>query len=214
MPADELNFVKFKKILMTVVPKYLRQLFKEQWNRKYQDQQWESSYASGTFLLKEISEKMKDTTSLKLDLKYLRTGNEQEWDAATLIFIMLDSCLDLGDDHSIREDIKMLKDIESSFFGDGSKASMSSKEFVDKIKTIKSIARRIFEETAVVEVNNIENSPEERKMKIKLEQLLNKARSRKGKAYQSDKVLEKGIFFLLDVFSVKYNCMLLVSCVS
>jgi len=189
LSTEKSNFVKAKKVLLNVVPKYLRQLFKEQWNRKHPDQVWESSNASGRLLLKKLSDRMNSDTDFE---KRLTTGNEQKWDVATLVFILLDSGLNLSTNGDMKEDIKVLKGIESSFFADKSKASMSSEDFIEKMDKIKSIARRSFNENAEEEVNDIENSPEERKMKIKLRQLLAKEKSRKRDTDQSGKILEKG----------------------
>ena len=191
LSTEKSNFVKVEKVLLNVVPKYLRQLFKEQWNRNYPDQEWDRSDASRSLLLKKLSDLRNSDTDFK---KKLTTGNEQNWDAATLFLILLDSSLTLSTNGKMREDIKMLKAIDSSFFADKSKASMSSEDFEEKMGKIKSIARRIFNENAEKEVNDIENSPEERKMKIKLRQLLAKEKSRKRDTDQSKKILEKGKF--------------------
>jgi len=189
LSTDKSNFVKAEKVLLNVVPKYLRQLFKEQWNRKFPDQEWDSSHASRSLLLKKLSGRMNSATDFE---KKLTNGNEQEWDAATLFYILLDSSLNLSTNVGMREDIKVLKGIDSAFSDDRSKMSISSEEFIETMDKIKSIARRIFNENAEKEVNDIEISPEERKMKIKLRQLLAKEKSRKRDTDQSAKILEKG----------------------
>jgi len=189
LSTEKSNFVKVKKVLLNVVPKYLRQLFKEQWNSEYPDQQWDSSHASRGLLLKNLSRRMNSATDFE---KKVTTGNEQKWDAATLIFILLDSNLNLSTNVDMVEDIKVLKGIDSAFSADRSKVSMSSEEFIGTMDKIKSIARRIFNENAEREVKDIENSPEERKMKIKLRQLLAREKSRERNTDQSDKILEKG----------------------
>jgi len=189
LSTEKSNFVKVKKILLNIVPKYLRQLFKEQWNRKYPNQEWDSSHVSGSLLLKKLSDRMNSDADFEMKLT---TGNEQKWDATTLIFILLDSSLNLSTNAGMREDIKMLKDIENTFSADRSKVSMSSEEFIENMDKIKRIARRMFNQNAEKEVNDIENSPEERKMKIKLRQLLAKKKSRIRDTNQSDKILEKG----------------------
>ena len=210
LSTEKSNFVKVKKVLLNVVPKYLRQLFKEQWNRKYPDEEWDSSHASGILLLQKLSDRMNSNSDFE---KKLTTGNEQKWDAATLFFILLDLSLNLSTSVSMREDIKMLKDIESDFSADRSKVSMSSEDFNENMDKIKGISRRIFNQNAEKEVNDIENSPEERKMKIKLRQLLAKKKSRKRDTNQSDKILEKGKLSIC-CFQWKNTCILLVSCPS
>ena len=210
LSTEKSNFVKVKKVLLNVVPKYLRQLFKEQWNSEYPDQQWDSSHASRGLLLKNLSRRMNSATDFE---KKVTTGNEQKWDAATLIFILLDSNLNLSTNVDMVEDIKVLKGIDSAFSADRSKVSMSSEEFIGTMDKIKSIARRIFNENAEREVKDIENSPEERKMKIKLRQLLAREKSRERNTDQSDKILEKGKFSIC-CFQLPNICILLVSCPS
>ena len=83
------NFVRLAKIILEIVPANLRILFETEWNKKFQNNPWDDTPTSGSFLVKEIN---KSGVKCRNDIKQaLTTGDKNKWDCTTMSFVLLDS---------------------------------------------------------------------------------------------------------------------------
>ena len=174
--------MKVRKILLEVIAKCLRRYFIEKWNILHPDQAWKSNTTSGEIIVRKLSDTVIQNKDNEEMIKALKSGNEKQWDIATLTFVLLDSNLELIEDQrntafNTRKEIEYLRDIESSFSAIKSSMSCPSDEYKDIVARIKQM--NVFGEKALQEIDDIDNSPLERKMKIKLRQLEDKEKSRK-----------------------------------
>ena len=186
---EETNFVKITKIVLEIVPKYLRECFKQQWNKKYPNQQWQSNTVSGNFLFGELGCGIKSNKSREVYIDKLREGNEQQWDTTTLVFAMVQSGLNLidgcraKDQRSsplrISEELEIVRDVRNSVFAHACNMSCSNEDFTCIIARIKCVARNIFIQGAEDEIENIEKSQIETQMTAHLKMQLDLERSHK-----------------------------------
>ena len=111
-------YEKLSVIISEIVPEYLRQYFIDRWNAKFPEQPWKSgSESSGNDLIKAIPEKdlkRKDRKKFNGYKDKLHCGNEQEWDTAILIHIMIDFGLNICD-NSVKGHIIKLREASSQF---------------------------------------------------------------------------------------------------
>ena len=185
---EEANFVKITKVVLEIVPKYLRECFKQQWNKKYPSHQWQSNKVSGNFLFGELGCGIKSNKSREVYVNKLREGNEQQWDTTTLVFAMVQSGLSLIDGCRpkndrisplrISEEIEIVRDVRNSVFAHASTMSCSNEDFACIIARIRCVARNIFIQGAEKEIENVENSPLETQMTTHLKLQLNLEKSR------------------------------------
>ena len=184
--------MKIRKILVDVAPKYMRKYFIEKWDNTYPEEKWKSGISSGESLVNKIADEVKSKEHEEIIGK-LKFGNEKNWDLATLAFALLNSNLKLiarqiSTQISAEEEIKCLIDIESVTANIPS-MTYPLREYDSKIKEIKRIAMNIFGTKSLLEIDDIDNSPLERKMKIKERQLREKEKSRKGGSGQASEDL-------------------------
>ena len=184
LPTDEANCVKIKKMLSDVITDCLRRYFIEKWNLLYPDRRWMSDTMSGESIVKKLSDAVIHNKDNGDKIRALKSGNEKQWDFATLSFVLLDSNLELIEDQSntavnASKDIQHLREIESLF---PARMSCPSGEYKDIVAEIKQM--NIFDEKSLREIDDIDNSPMERKMNIKRKQLEDKEKSRKIRGSQ------------------------------
>ena len=182
LTKERQNFLKLSCILLDIVTKHLRELFKTKWNAKHQDQPWNSDYPSGNRLYNELSPGFKNNKSKKAYIDKMITGNEKEWDTLTLVHVMLESGLNLFEGcrkvskRSIplrtSEKIDIIRNIRNGFFAHLPSMSCSSDDFETVVKDIKSIAKSLFGEEVEKEIGMIENSPVDTKIIENFEKLL------------------------------------------
>ena len=169
LSEEEENFVRIAKILLDIVPKYLRQLFIEKWNRKYPNHKWKSDRASGEYLFNQLPLRVKIRKARGKVIDKLRSGNENEWNLPTLNFALLDSGLNLvqgcrPDDHRsaplrISEEIDLIRRSRNDIFSGSTSTSCSSYDFMAITSRIKSTARNIFCNHAEQEIMEIVQLP-------------------------------------------------------
>ena len=152
------NYLKISEIVLEIVPKYLRILFKELWDRKYPEMMWQSSEASGEFLGKELGDKFFEDKKNKDCASLILKGNEQDWDTTMLARVMLDNKLDLiQNDSKVRQRVENLKKIRNDSFRRLSKVSYPSDRCADVIGAIKTEVKSLFGEDAEKEIHRAEN---------------------------------------------------------
>ena len=164
LTVGETNFVKFCKVALDVVPKYLRSWFKTKWNEKHPEMQWQSDSTSGEFLFDKLPEKVKKEKRNEIYIRNLRKGNEKEWDTATLAFAILKSGLGLTmpcrpkeermEPLRISEVIDIIKETRNVLIAHVSNMSCPSCVFESVRKDIEYAARNLADDAAR-EINEV-----------------------------------------------------------
>ena len=167
------SYMKSARIILEVIPKYLRECFKKQWNSKYPDQQWQSDNVSGKFLFDKLPENVKSNKSWEKEIIELREGNEQTWDTTTLSFVLLYSGLNLIEASRSRsqrtrpmrvsEGIEIIGEFRK-LFSQPVVFICKDADFSSTIEMVKSAAMDIFGASAEKEIEDIVNSQIEIKM--------------------------------------------------
>ena len=160
-------FIKISKIVLGIVPKYLRKLFIEKWNEKYSNNKWQSDSASGNFLFNEIPNAGKNGRNRVYAME-MQCGNESHWDTTTLLYGMLYSQLSLipryrpDDQRSvplyISEEIDIIRKIRNEFFAHASTMKLPFRTFLEIILKVHSVAENIFGINAEHEIEDIVKS--------------------------------------------------------
>ena len=182
LSIEEINFIKITKIVIEIIPKYLRICFIQQWNKNYPNMKWDSDNTSGIFLFDQLSDKIKNNKGYEMSLEKIKTVNEKSWDTSTLVLVMLNSGLKLikgvrpSNERSnplrISEEIDVIRSIRNLHFAHASSMSCSSADFTKIMTDIKSIARNIFDRDAEKAIDEIEKTQIETKMSTKLRKQL------------------------------------------
>ena len=163
LTGDKGNFCKLTEIILTIVPKYLRQYFKDEWDKANPLMIWNDSPADGKCLTTKI--KIKYPFS---DLKNaLAQGNSNDWDPTALFFVLCKSgviiphCRDppkrvapLRDS----ENIDKLRIIRNEFFAHRSSTSLSLIEFNQAIMDIENVFRIFNWMNGLLEIDAVKKS--------------------------------------------------------
>ena len=164
------NFVKLVKIIIEILPKYLRAIFVDKWDTKYPNHQWTNDPASGQLLHNAIPHSVKkNKRSFHNTLEQMiLTGDIEAWDPTALYFVLLFAGLNLIGTcrpKSIRnppftesENIDRLREIRNEFFGHVTNMSISAVEFGRISAELSAIAKDVFGSTAENEIDQIVNS--------------------------------------------------------
>ena len=163
LSTEESNFMKITRIVLDLVPKYLRNLFIARWDEKFPELKWQSDKASGM----SISRKIKKNGRNRVSFEKLKKGNEQEWDTTTLVFVMLYSNLELIEkardkdkrEHPllISEAIDSLREIRNKYFAHADSMSCPFDVFESVIADARDAAKYLAED-AEKEIEAIVNS--------------------------------------------------------
>ena len=162
LSAEEENFIKITKIVLDIVPKYLRRLFVYCWSksRKYK---WKPDDMSSMMLSTvpvwysniDIGKRhfMDTMTSVRIG----------EWNISTLLFAFLDANMYLVKGCRpvnkrslplrVSEEIDVIRMVKKDFFSDPSSMQCSSVTFTEVTSKIKSVARNIFDADAEIEID-------------------------------------------------------------
>jgi len=182
LAVEEANFVRITKVVVDIVPKHLRQCFKQQWNKKYPNKKWNSDKASGDFIINELRTSITKNEIKQIYVEKLEKGEEQEWDTNTLAFALLDSGLKLIEScrpkcqrtspFRISEGIEIIRDIRKSFFAHAANMSCSYAEVAEITAKIKIVAQNIFGQDAVDEIEEVMRPEIETQLSVDIEQKL------------------------------------------
>ena len=200
LSTEGANSVKISKVILNIVPKHLRSCFTKSWNEKHPDSQWHSDNASGEFLHNKLPEKVKKERGNEKFINNLKKGNEQEWDTATLVFIMLYSGLDLTEPCRpenerkeplrISEAINIINETRNVYFANASNTSCQSDVYSSAMKDIKYAARYLADDVEREIDESVSNSQIEMEM---IAQLMNQFKEEKS-AHQYLAKFLRGIF--------------------
>ena len=166
MSTERANCIMINELLEKFAAKHLRKYFLKQWNIKHQDQLWQSNKSSGQYLVNAISDTTNSKRSVKL-IKELESGNEQQWDTDTLLFVLRHPELKLlkvgrhrrklGGSSNPNEEIELFSSIKEKFSTYKNSFSCPPPEFIDMIESIKQIARNLFGTEAEAELSEMTN---------------------------------------------------------
>ena len=161
------NFVRLAKIILEVIPGNLRILFENEWNKKFQNNPWDNTPASGSFMVKEINK-----TGVKLQpgiKKALDTGDKSQWDPTTLFFVLLYSELKIipktrsptqrKPPLSVSEEIDKLRDIRNGSFGHLASASIDDANYHKVISKIEQIFKNLSWMQGLQDIQTIKSTP-------------------------------------------------------
>ena len=175
---EEENFVKVAKIVLDVVPHYLRKLFITKWEEKYPNEKWQSNNTSGDALVAKIA---------KVNKRYadkLKAGDEQQWDTTILVYVFLYSGLNLID-QLISEKIDIIRETRNEFFGHATQMSCPSHDFTAIVDKLKSVAKNIFGADVEKEIDDIGKVPIDTQSTTNLRQRLEDEKNRNDQFNQS-----------------------------
>jgi len=154
LSPEEENFVKITKVIVEIVPKFLRKCFIEKWDKKYPNRKWKSNEASGKFLFQELPSTTKNDWRKKKYIDNLKKGNEQDWDTTILVFAMLYSGLNLMEPCRPREQrteplrvseaIDIIRNIRNVYFAHAISISCPYKEYARVMKDIRRTTKLLF----------------------------------------------------------------------
>jgi len=186
------NFVKIARIVLDVVPHYLRKLFITKWEKKYPNEKWQSNIISGNALVAKIA---------KVDKRYadrLKAGDEQKWDTTILVYVFLYSNLNLIDQCRnpketripplrISEEIDIIRETRNEYFGHLPQMSCPSHDFTAIVDKLKSVAKNIFDADADAEkeIDDIGKMPIDTQSTANLRQRLEEEKNRNDQFNQS-----------------------------
>ena len=157
---EEENFVKIARIVLDVVPHYLRKLFITKWEEKYPNEKWESNSTSGDALVAKIASVNKNYADK------LKAGDEQQWDTTILVYVFLYSGLKLIDPCRnpkekrnpplrISEEIYIISETRNELFGHATQMSCPWHDLTALVDRLKSVARNIFGVDTEKEIDEI-----------------------------------------------------------
>ena len=196
---EQANFVKLTRVVVDIVPKYLRICFKENWKTKYPNHEWQGNRENGEFLVSEIPGNVKKRGGMTTkNIENIRRGSEETWDTTTLMFVLLFSKLELmpecrqppdtrSDPLLISEEIDRLREIRNSAFGHVRSTLLASDEFLAIMDRIKNVAEEVFGDDAVKVIVNVQSLECETAKIAKLNQKLEEEMRRNEELKQLQK---------------------------
>ena len=189
LSREEEYFVKVTKIVLEIVPKYLRKLFIEKWDQKYPNNKWQSDSASGNFVFTEIPNAAKSGRN-GVYASNMQSGNESDWDFTTLVYAMLYSQLNLipscrpdgqrSEPLLISEEIDSIRKIRNEFFAHSSSMKLPFGTFLEQSWKVYNVAKKIFGIDAELEIEEIVMSNITMDIAELLKQLLSIEQKRNG----------------------------------
>ena len=161
--AEEENFIKITKIIIDIVPKYLRKLFLHYWSKRYSGGTRWSDDTSAMMLLNRIPITVHNNEKTKHYINTIKSVEVGAWSIQTLVFLFLESgmrlfkgCRSVNKRNlplRVSEEIDIIRKVRSDFFADPSSMQCSSIIFREVTSKIKSVARNIFGVDAVNEID-------------------------------------------------------------
>lgn len=163
LTGDKENFSKLTEVILTIVPKYLRQYFKDKWDKKFPQNIWIDSIADGQFLTSKLKCRY-PFTDLK---KQLERGNRCDWDSTALLFVLCSTDVVIpgcrAPPHRTQplrqsENLAELRQIRNDFFAHRVSASIPTTEFNKVISDIEKIFTILNWQNGLQEVESVKQS--------------------------------------------------------
>ena len=166
LTGDKGNFSKLTEVILTIMPKYLRQHFKAKWDDKFPQNIWNDSKAYGQFLASKLK-------SLKCkypfpDLKkQLDQGNKSAWDSTAILFVLCNTDVVIPGCRTpphrtlpLRQSeiLAQLRQIRNDFFAHRGSASIQIIEFNKVISDVENVFTILSWQDDVKEVASVKQS--------------------------------------------------------
>ncbi|XP_065055620.1 NACHT, LRR and PYD domains-containing protein 14-like isoform X2 [Rhopilema esculentum] len=132
------NFFKLVLIIVDIIPKHLRNLFKDSWLQNY-GQPWGDNRQAGDKMKREIA-KFGGTYPNPDVEQNVTNGETEKWDCSTLFFALIFSKLDLLSGES-RIRINNIRAVRNQCFAHSSKAEIPSDIFAQLVEDLAKIFR-------------------------------------------------------------------------
>ena len=161
LTAEEENFVKINKILLDIIPRYLRELFVGHWDIKYPNHKWWSDSSSVDMLLSGFPK-----GSHFIDfVRKMKTEDIEKWGTAALIFAFMNCghrLVEVCRPYDSRvprlclcKELGIIRRIHSDFCRGPCSTQCPSGAFTEAASQIKFVARNIFGFYAEHEIDEI-----------------------------------------------------------
>ena len=161
LTAEEENFIKITKIILDIVPKYLRKLFVCHWDNTYPNHKLQSENLTVEFLLSRVPKACRHLVFVKK----MKEESIEEWGSAALAFAFTDCGHRLIEggrrlDERISplrlsEELDIIRKIHRDFCSNPSSRQCSHATFTNVASQMKSLAMNVFGADAEREVNEI-----------------------------------------------------------
>ncbi len=129
--AEAENFFRFALLITDVIPRHLRQLFKDGWNNQFPLIPWTDNGASGQNFLTKIQNKKTQMKDQQIKEK-IKNGDTSEWDCTTLFFAILYSRVPIID-APMKKNVDGLRIMRNTYFGHVTSSQLLKQEFDDLI---------------------------------------------------------------------------------
>ena len=179
LTSEQENFVKLVKIIVEIMPKHLRSLFIDKWNKKARQSSsnpncnpplWANDAASGQYLYNAIPQSVKKNQA-KFNTRLqqmILVGDCETWDPSALFFVLLYAGLRIIDKcrprnqraypFNVSENIDRLRELRNEFFGHVVNMSVPDVDFGSISTEIKRIIKDVFGAIAEDEIDQIINA--------------------------------------------------------
>ena len=185
LSEDRERFYKLSRIVLDIVPIYLRKLFITKWNEKHDKQEWNSNPSSGNDLCNELSPGLRNSHKESVYIDKIKKGTESNWDMTILGKVFLEYGLELIAGHrpldkrcypfNDGDKVDILRGIRNRYFAHLPSMSCSSNVFITIIDEIKVAGNGLFPQTFEYEIDEIQKSSiKEEKLKD-IEKLISNA---------------------------------------
>ena len=143
--------MKLSYIMLEIVAKRLRALFKTKWDEKLNDGNTED----------QLNEKLRESFKKSKDYREkIETGDVQQWDITTLCKIFLYSNLNLIEKNSSQyKEIDKIRDYRNKWFAHAEDMSCSNNDFTDRVEEIKRVAKNLFQDDTHRDISDISEKP-------------------------------------------------------
>ena len=184
LTEEEVNFAKLTKIILDIVPKYLRRVFISNWNDKYEKQHmpWKSDSTSGYNWFSNLPAAVQKSRKREKEIEKIKVGDEEAWDTTTLVFALLSTGQNLIPGSlskekrtaqlDISKEIEVIRDIRKSVFHCMPTISCSNEDFADIVRKVKAVAKNIFGQDAEDEIDDIVKSQIKTRLTVELQKQL------------------------------------------
>ena len=132
------NFFRLVLIIVDIIPKHLRNLFKDSWLQNY-GHPWGDNRQAGDIMKREIA-KFGGTYPNPDVERNVTNGEAEKWDCSTLFFALMFSKLDLLSGES-RSRINSIREVRNKCFAHSSKAEIPSDIFAQLVEDFAKIFR-------------------------------------------------------------------------
>ena len=131
------NFIRIAILITDIIPRHLRQLFKDGWNKKFPQIPWTEGVASGQNFMTEIQKRKTQMKDQQVKIK-IKNGDTNDWDCTTLFFALLYSRVPIID-AAKKTFVDKIRIVRNGYFGHVTSSQLPKQEFDDIIRDLTQI---------------------------------------------------------------------------